>query len=120
MGYSVEIEVPLHPTDSNKILGVNKYAKHAVFKKVKSQMALLLKGKEPSVPLINFKIAVTRHSSKTLDWDNFVASLKPYIDSLTISGVIIDDSYKYLKSVYTNQIISTEKKLVIKVWEAYE
>lgn len=115
--YQIEIEIGTQATDSNRILGVNKYAKHAVFERVKREMALLIRGRAPEKPLENFKISVTRYGSRALDYDNFIASLKPFIDSLTLNGVIIDDSWRYLKQINTDQKISAEKKLVIRVEE---
>lgn len=115
--YSLQIEIPVDATDSNRILGVNKYAKHAVFNKVKAHVFKECRGRAPLNPLENFKISVTRYSSRTLDWDNFVASLKPYIDALKIAGVIRDDNWSYIKSIATNQTISKERKLVITVSE---
>ena len=117
MKYSLTIEVPTEATDSNRILGVNKYAKHELFQKIKRQVHFLVHDKKPEKPLELFKISVTRHGSKCLDYDNFIASLKPWIDSLVRSGIIIDDSWKYLKSIATNQVISKEKKLIITVEE---
>jgi hypothetical protein len=117
MGYQLQIEIPFAKTDSNQILGVNKFAKNAIFKKVKTDVALLVRGKEPVEPLKNFKLHVIRESSKTLDFDNFIASLKPYIDGLRLSGIIFDDSWEYIKQINVNQVISKDKKLIIRVVE---
>jgi Holliday junction resolvase RusA-like endonuclease len=115
--YSLEIEIPLHATDSNKILGVNKYAKHSLFKKVKSQVGLLCLGRTPKAPLTKFQITAIRYSIRPLDFDNFVASLKPFVDALTLSKVIKDDSWDFIKRIDVDQVKSKEKKLVIKVKE---
>ena len=117
--YAIEIELSIEPTDSNRILGVNKYAKHKVFSRVKDEIAKLTTGKRPESPLEKFSIYVTRHSKRTLDYDNFIASLKPVIDGLRMAGIIKDDSWKYVhpQSLFTNQVISQEKKLVVKVVE---
>lgn len=117
MGYTLTIEVPVAKTDSNQILGVNKFAKNAIFKKVKSDIAFLVKGKEPVEPLKKFKISVIRESKKTLDFDNFISMLKPYIDGLRLSGIIFDDSWEYIKQLNVNQVISNERKLIIRVVE---
>lgn len=117
MGYKLQIEVPVEATDSNRILGVNKFLKHKIFRAVKDTIVFKTVGIRPPTPLINFKISVIRHGARALDFDNFIASLKPYIDGLTIAGVIKDDSWKYIKNIQTDQIISPEKKLVITVEE---
>lgn len=115
MTYKLVLEVPLAPTDSNKILGVNKFVKHQIFKKIKNQIRVLSHQKQPAKPLENFQISVTRYGARYLDWDNFVASLKPFIDALTLAKIIKDDSYEFIKSINTHQVKSREKKLVITV-----
>lgn len=117
--YSLTIELPISPTDSNAILGVNKFTKHKVFKKVKEQVAaaVLSLGARPSEPLRVFAVSAVRHSPGTLDYDNFIASLKPFIDALRLSGVIEDDSWAYIKKIEVDQVLSKEKKLVISVKE---
>lgn len=118
--YSLTIEIPTQATDSNRILGVNKYAKHEIFKRIKRDIAVLAHNRAPGKPLEKFKISVTRHGAKCLDYDNFISSLKPFLDGLTLSGVIKDDSWKYIKQINTDQKISKEKKLIITVEEIHE
>lgn len=115
--YSLSIELPIAPTDSNKILGVNKFAKHAIFKKVKTQVEAVCLGRTPAQPLTKFQITAVRYSPKTMDFDNLVASLKPFIDALKLSKVIKDDSWIYIKNIPVDQVISKEKKLLIMVNE---
>lgn len=117
MKYILEIEVPTQATDSNRILGVNKYAKHTIFQRVKRDVAVLVHGRAPAQPLENFRLSIVRYGAKTLDYDNLIASFKPYIDGLKKSEIIKDDSWKYIKQINTNQIISEERKLVIRIEE---
>ena len=117
MGYSLELELAVQSTDSNKILGRHWRSKHEVFERVKSEIFLSTRGKLPAKPLENFKISVQRHSSKTLDYDNLIASLKPFIDGLRYSGIIIDDSWQYIKNIPVDQVISKNKIIKIKVEE---
>ena len=117
MGYSLELELAISPTDSNKILGRHWRAKHEVFERVKKEIFLKTRGKIPAQPLENFKISVVRESSKTMDWDNLVSSLKPVIDGLKLAGVIIDDNWQYIRSIETDQKISNKKIITIKVTE---
>ena len=117
MKYSITIEVPTRATDSNKILGVNKFVKHKIFQEIKRHIYILTYGKTPEKPLKSFKLTIVRHGAKTLDYDNLIASFKAYIDALKLSGIIEDDSWQYIKSIATNQVISKEKKLIILVEE---
>lgn len=113
--YSLEIEIPIAPTDSNQILGVNKFKKHAIFKRIKRDVAILVHKKIPKEPLKKFHISIARHSIKPLDYDNYIASLKPFIDGLVLSKVIQDDSWEFIKFIDVEQTKSKERKLVIKV-----
>jgi hypothetical protein len=117
MSYCLTIDVSIEKTDPNRILGVHKYAKHRIFNSVKQEINKLTHGKRPISPLTSFQISATRHSGKFLDWDNLVASLKPFIDGLVLSGVIKDDNWNFIKHINTDQVKSKEKKIVITVKE---
>lgn len=119
MGYSITFEIGTAATDSNRILGVNKYAKHALFEKIKKQIHLLTINKTPARPLEKFDITVTRYGTRYLDYDNFIASLKPYIDGLKLAGIIKDDSWEFIQFIEVYQIRSRLKVLEIKV-EGYD
>ena len=113
--YSITIEIPTADTSANKTKGQNKFVVHNLYKNIKKEMALLCRNKQPEYPLENFKLSITRHGVKCLDYDNLISSFKPYIDALTLSGIIKNDSWKYIRQINTDQKISTEKKLVITV-----
>lgn len=120
--YSLELEIFIAPTDSNRILGCNKYLKGRVFKEVKTEIAHLVRGKEPQNPLTSFKISAHRFSPKFMDKDNFHSLLKPYFDGLKLAGVIQDDKWEYINDensrIYQTKIkMKDTKKIVIKVEE---
>jgi hypothetical protein len=117
--YELTLELNIFATDSNKILGVNKFTKHKIFKGVKEEVHQLSLGKRPPSPLTSFQITATRHASRFLDYDNLVASLKPVIDGLKLAKVIQDDNWNFIRrdNYFLNQTKSTEKKIVITVEE---
>ena len=117
--YNLELTIDIAPTDSNRILGRNHFAKHTIFKKVKAQVHYLSLGKLPPLPLKSFRISATRFSPKFMDFDNFVSSLKPVIDGLKLAKVIQDDKWELLNgSNYSvDQVKSKDKKIIIKVEE---
>lgn len=120
--YLLELEVSIAPTDSNRILGVNKFAKNSIFKKVKNEIACLVRGKEPKNPLTSFKISAHRFSPQYMDKDNFHALLKPYYDGLKLSGIIADDKWEYINDdnskIFQTKIKKKDnKKIIIKVEE---
>lgn len=117
MSYSITIEVPTAATDANKTNRGNKFAHNAVRQKIKQTVCILTHGKRPEKPLENFKLTIVRHGARTLDYDNLISSFKSFIDGLTVAGIIKNDSWKFIKQINTNQVISTEKKLVITVEE---
>jgi Holliday junction resolvase RusA-like endonuclease len=86
-----------------------------LLERVKKEIFLKTRGKIPAKPLENFTISVTRYSTKQLDYDNYMASLKAYIDGLKLSGVIIDDSWEYIKKIEVDQIVSKDRKMIISV-----
>jgi len=114
--YSLTIELSGLETDPNRLNGVDWRDKYNRFESVKREIFLFSRGKTPETPLTDFKISVMRIGPKTFDWDNLVASLKPAIDGLTMSGIIFDDNWNFIKSIEIDQAISkTEKKLIITV-----
>lgn len=117
--YSLEIEIDIAPTDSNRILGRNHFAKHTIFKKVKSQVNEQSLGKRPLSPLKSFRISATRFSPKFMDFDNLVSSLKPVIDGLVLAKVLTDDKWEFLNgsNYHLDQVKSKDKKIIIKVEE---
>jgi Holliday junction resolvase RusA-like endonuclease len=117
MNYALNLELNLYKTDANKTKGHNRYSVHTLFKKVKDDIQKLTLGKRPDRPLTSFQITVTRQSSKFLDYDNLISSLKPIIDGLKLSGVIKDDSWEYIKHIEVDQVKSKEKKFIINVKE---
>jgi len=85
-----------HKTDSNNVLlRKNKYALALANKDIYALISTRTKNKKPEIPLTNFKLILERHYWKALDYDNLVASFKPYVDGLTRSGIIKDDSFLF-------------------------
>lgn len=119
MGYSLTIELPVYETDSNRILGVNKYAKNRRMKNVKKHVAMMCIGKAPEKPLKKFFLTTIRYGAKRMDDDNFHTLLKPYIDGLKVCGIIYNDSWKYLNPLNTHrdQFLSKDERVVITVDE---
>lgn len=115
--YILEIEIPTAATDANRTKGSNRFAHHSLFKKIKQDIELLVRGKKPEAPLESFKLSVTRHGARALDYDNLISSFKPFIDGLVLSGIIENDSWKYIRQINTDQKIGKEKKLVITIEE---
>lgn len=116
-GYELEIELPLAKTSANRTRGMNQFSLYKIQKSIKNQVKLLSLNNLPKSPLTSFQISVIRHSSRFMDYDNLISSLKPAIDGLTLAGIIQDDSWQYIKSINIDQVISKEKKLVIRVEE---
>lgn len=116
--YSLEIELPLARTDANKTRGMNKFTLYKIHQNIKKQIHLLSLGKVPVTPLTSFQISVHRFSSKFMDYDNLISSLKPALDGLRLAKIIEDDKWEYIKHIPIQQTKSREKKLIIKIEEA--
>lgn len=116
--YSLTFHIDLKDTDANRIKGHNRFKVHELYKGIKKEIDAITRKAKPEEPLENFKLAFTRYATRELDYDNFIASLKPYIDGLVLSGIIKDDSWKFIKSIEIDQVKSKEKMLVIRIEEA--
>jgi hypothetical protein len=120
--YSLELDIYIAPTDSNRILGVNKYSKTKIFKKVKKEVCRLVGNNKPLEPLSSFKISGHRYSVLYMDKDNFHSLLKPYYDGLKEAGVIKDDKWEFINDdnskLYQTKVRRKDpKKIIIKVEE---
>lgn len=116
--YELTFEIPLYETDSNRILGVNKFAKGRRMKSVKRHVSILCHGKQPATPLKKFFLTTVRYGKRRMDDDNLHSMLKPYVDGLKVAGIIYNDSWKYLnpKNTHRDQVISqAEEKFIITV-----
>ncbi len=65
--------------------------------------------KLPPEPLKKARIRLVRHFYKTLDYDGLVGSMKPVVDALVTSGVLIDDSWKTLHVWDCDQVFRPKK-----------
>lgn len=63
----------------------------------------------PLSPLKKAKIKIVRHSSRTLDFDGFVGSMKPVVDSLVTCKILSDDSWKVLGAWEVDQVFRPKK-----------
>lgn len=119
MTYTLEIELPIYKTDSNRILGVNRFLKAKIMKTVKQHVILACHGKKPEHPLKKFNLTTIRYGKKRLDDDNCHAMFKPYIDGLKDAGIIYNDSWAYINPTNTHrdQILSPVERVVIKIEE---
>ena len=63
----------------------------------------------PPEPLLKANIKIIRHSSRTLDFDGFVGSLKPVVDALVSCGVLSDDSWNVLGAWEVDQVFRPKK-----------
>lgn len=115
--YSIEFEIPTRDTDANKRRGRHWTTLKKTNDSIKSEVYLLTRDKVPVRPLERFLISITRHGARALDYDNLIGSFKPYIDSIVKAKIIRDDSWKYIRHIDADQVISEERKLVIKIEE---
>jgi Holliday junction resolvase RusA-like endonuclease len=115
--YRLELELPLARTDANKTRGMNKFKLYSIHKKIKDQIYKQSLGKLPAAPLTSFQISVHRFSSKFMDYDNLISSLKPALDGCTLAKIIKDDKWEFIKHINVEQTKSKEKKIIITVEE---
>jgi hypothetical protein len=104
MQYSLYFELQELPPGLNKLLRMNWGKRKRIFDSIQNQVHYLILGKKPSTPLNKYQITFTRHTTRPLDADNLVASFKPVLDSLVLSGVIQDDKWGMTDNVSWKQI----------------
>ena len=59
-------------------------------------------GGEGEWPELRY-LVVTRHSSRSLDYDNFIGGCKPLLDALVREGLLFDDSPQWLEAEYRQE-----------------
>lgn len=112
----VTIEIPM-PTVS---LNVYKRMHYQAQRRLRDRYTTLLRAHTTSAtrcrPHHFRNVTICRHGARLLDVDNLVGGCKPLIDALRRSGLIWDDSPKYLKVVYEQvQVSAKRSKTVITV-----
>ena len=107
--YSLKIEIDSLPKSLNKKLRShfhkNKKENDSWDRMIYFKCLRLL----PVKPLSKAKIKLIRHSHRTLDFDNCVASMKPVVDALVDCGVLSDDSWKVLGKWEVDQVFRPKK-----------
>lgn len=93
MTYTLYLEIPYIPTRLNVFLRMHFHRRNKINKEIYSMVNLACTGKKPISPLDKYHLAIERHSSQTLDWDNCVASYKGVVDGLCHARVLLDDRY---------------------------
>lgn len=101
--YKLEFTVRARHLDPNRIKGRDWRNVHRRYEQVKRSVKSKVSGKVPIKPLTSFRISCLRRSAGALDYDNLIASLKPFIDGLTLSGIIKDDNWNYIRKIDVDQ-----------------
>jgi hypothetical protein len=65
--------------------------------------------KKPSKPLTKATVSIIRHSYRFLDYDGLVGSLKPVVDALVSSDILIDDNWNVVGKWNVDQKFRSKK-----------
>jgi len=117
--YFLEFEFLTKPPSLNQLLSKGWKFRHFTFLKIKQEILNKVSGHKPTSPLKKFQISITRHAIRTLDFDNFVASAKPILDSLVMAGIIHNDTWDLINHLSVDQIKvkKNQEKTIVKVEE---
>lgn len=107
--YSLSLKIPLIPKSLNKMLRTHYFKNNKDNIKWDYIIGIDCLNKKPISPLLKAKIKIIRHSSRTLDYDSLVASMKPVVDALVDCGVLSDDSWKVLGKWEVDQKFRPQK-----------
>lgn len=108
MSYVLELQFPVELVTRNKLDRMHFMKRHKYFKSIYSIIyyQALKEGLPKSLlPKVNLKIIYFTHREQ--DPDNFVASLKPFIDGLKAKHgrIITDDSNAVIMSLDASQVV---------------
>ncbi len=93
--YRLEIILPGLPQRFNENMGAHWHVRHAESKKWHQRVLgcmLTQRQPAPTFPLQKAKLTLVRYSSRCPDYDGLVQSMKPVVDALKKSLIIVDDS----------------------------
>lgn len=107
--YSLYFELKELPPSLNKTYAMTWKERKRIFDRIKLLAHYNILGKKPSKPLAQYKVVFTRHTIRPLDVDNLVASFKPVLDSLVLSGVLLDDKWDMTEKVKWIQVKVSKK-----------
>lgn len=89
--YIFEVAVQIMPKMTNTLNSMNWRARHGESQKIKRAVWACVWPYKPLHPFKRAKISLTRFSSKQPDYDGLVSSFKHVIDTLTETGIIVND-----------------------------
>jgi len=92
--YQIEFELPIIPKSLNITLRMHPFVRNKHNKEIYEAVHLLTCSQKPPQPLQRAILTFVRCSSRFLDYDNCVGSLKPVVDGLRHAGIIADDTYQ--------------------------
>jgi hypothetical protein len=99
----IRLEIPRVPTSPNGLYGVHwrHRHRHTNLWRLEVQVALHNSDQRPDKPYLKAHVIIDRRSSGRLDPDNLVASVKPVIDALRYSHVLVNDTADHITLVVT-------------------
>jgi len=87
------------------------------FRRIHHDVGWLIAGRSrPKLPLLRSTVDIHAYLPQPLDLDNLYSGAKPYIDALTRSGIIRDDSERYIE-LNVHQSANKASAVVISVVE---
>jgi Holliday junction resolvase RusA-like endonuclease len=116
--YVLEIEILGLPKMTNANYVNNWKARMGEANKWKTKVIKACYGKAPERPLTRAKIIYTRFSSHKPDYDGCVSGFKHIQDGLKKAGIIIDDTWANIESIYAwEKALRFKGKVTIQIKE---
>ena len=105
----LRLELPLPPPELSPNAGKkwNVHKINRITQKAQSDTIAYVREQMPrGVPLEQATVTMTFvvPTRGRRDLDNLIAAAKPYKDGLVLAGVIVDDDYGHIKSVYPDPV----------------
>ena len=100
----IHLTISTPPPSLNKLLNMHYMARSRLKRRIQTEVWAQVRQRRFKGTLYKALLTGTRYGPKTLDEDNLIGSLKPVIDALRWSHVIIDDTPDHLKIGEIKQI----------------
>lgn len=91
--FHLRLYLPGTPASTNALLGASYWKKHKNRNLWHLIVKVALGPLRIEKPIEKAQIKIIRHSSRALDYDGCVASMKPVVDALVEYGILLDDRW---------------------------
>jgi hypothetical protein len=98
---AIIVEIPRVPSSPNYLRGKHWRVRHRETQIWKEEVYFAVRGMRPEKPYPKAKVTIDRRSLRKLDEDNLYGAIKPVLDALRYSHILLDDSTEHIQLTVT-------------------